>query len=156
MEKTKMASPWVQYANAVNAMFAADGEVDVIYNNEELTLNLLVENPVKADALQQIMPTEKDFGGVKLKITVIPANLKMSKAQMFQAAFSGNAAFKSTVPVEGIFTNPLLYVVFAKEVVQYYNDDLSDLHGNRSTLYQTIAKEIFTDMDGVIYCTDNE
>ena len=153
-EKTRMAPPWVQYANAVQAMFEKDPEVDVVYDNEEKTLALLVENPVKADALQQIMPMEKEFAGIKLKINVIPANLKMSKAQVYQAAFNGNPAFKTVVPVEGVFTNPLLYVLFAKEVVQYFNDDLSDAHGNRSTLYQELAKEIFVPQDGVLYCTD--
>lgn len=153
-KQAKMAPPWVQYANAVNALFEKDGEVDVIYNNDDMTLSLMVENPVKADALQQLMPTEKKFGSVTLKIRVVPANLKMTKAQLYNMAFSGNPAFVTTVPIEGVFTNPLLYVVFEKAVVQYFNDDLGDLHGNRSTLYQELAKEVFEEHDGVMFCTD--
>ena len=80
----------------------------------------------------------------------------MTKAQLYNAAFSGNAAFVNTIPVEGVFTNPILYVVFEKEVVQYFNDDLGDPHGNRSTLYQELAKEVFPEHDGVLYCTDVE
>ena len=153
-KNVKMAPPWVQYANAVNAMFGKDKEVEVVYNNDDKTLKLLVENPVKADALQQLLPVQKEFGNVVLKITVIPANKEMTKAQLYQAAFSNNPALRDVVPVEGVFTNPILYVIFAKEVVQYYNDDLSDAHGNRNTLYQEIAKEIFNHQDGVMYCTD--
>lgn len=152
--EVKMAPPWVQYVNSVNAMFAKDPEVKVIYDNDNTTLSLMVDNPVKADALQQIMPPEKEFGNVTLNIKVVPANLKMTKAQLYHTAFSGNPAYVASVPIEGVFTNPLLYVVFAKEVVQYFNDDLSDLHGNRSTLYQNLANEIFTDHDGVLFCTD--
>ena len=155
-EKAKLAAPWTQYAHAMNAMFAEDRDVEVVFNDDDMTLSLLVENPMTAEALQELIPKEKEYGNVKLKILVIPANLKMSKAQLYQAAFAGNPAFKSAVPIEGVFTNPLLYVVFARKVVQYYNDDLSDLHGNRSTLYQEIAKELFVPQDGVMYCTDNE
>ena len=43
--------------------------------------------------------------------------------------------------------------VFAKEVVQYWNDSLSDPYGKVSTLYQDIAKDIFEDTDGVMFCT---
>lgn len=153
-KQVKMAPPWVQYANAVQALFEKDPEVKIIYDNDNLTLSLMVDNPVKADALQQLMPNEQRYGNVVLTIKVVPANLKMSKAQIYNAAFSGNPAFVTTVPIEGVFTNPLLYVVFAKEVVQYFNDDLGDLHGNRSTLYQELAKEVFWDHDGVQFCTD--
>ena len=41
--------------------------------------------------------------------------------------------------------NSFTYVVFEKEVVQYWNDNLGDINGLRSTLYQDLAKEIFAD-----------
>ena len=62
--------------------------------------------------------------------------------------------FSYVEEVTGIFSNPITYVVFVNEVVQYYNDNLSDIHGLRSTLYQEIAKDIFETRLGVYYCTD--
>ena len=50
-------------------------------------------------------------------------------------------------------TNPLTYVVLKKEVVQFFNDNLNDIHGLETTLYQTIAKDVF-DGTGVFFCTD--
>ena len=48
------------------------------------------------------------------------------------------------------------YVVFENKVVQFFNDDLSDIHGNKSTLYQEIAKDIFGDCDNIYFCTDTK
>lgn len=54
--------------------------------------------------------------------------------------------------------NSFTYVVFEKEVVQYWNDNLADYNGLTSTLYQDLAKEIFEDanLDGVYFCTDED
>jgi hypothetical protein len=53
-------------------------------------------------------------------------------------------------------TNPITYVIFKKEVVQYYDDNLGDAHGNRTTLYEQIANQIFEDREGIYFCTDNK
>jgi hypothetical protein len=48
-------------------------------------------------------------------------------------------------------------VVFVPEVVQYYTDNLGDINGFRTTLYQELAKELFGDSElsrGVYFCTD--
>ena len=52
-------------------------------------------------------------------------------------------------------TNPITYVIFKKEVVQYYNDSLSDAHGMCSTLYQDIAKRILDADEGIFFCTND-
>lgn len=73
---------------------------------------------------------------------------------MYKAAFEGNAAFNYLETVEGVFTNPISYVVFANEVVQFFNDDLNDIHGLKSTLYEDIARDVFEKKDGMCFCTD--
>ena len=45
-KQVKMAPPWVQYANAVQALFEKDPEVKIIYDNDNLTLSLMLNNPV--------------------------------------------------------------------------------------------------------------
>ena len=60
------------------------------------------------------------------------------------------------IDIEGVFVNPIHYCVFKKEVAQYWGDNLGDPHGNVSTLYQEIAKDIFGESGGVIFCTDNK
>ena len=49
-----------------------------------------------------------------------------------------------------------VYIVFKNKVVQYFNDDLKDVNGFCSTLYQKIAKDIFAEngCETACYCTD--
>jgi hypothetical protein len=160
MENTiKMAPPWVTYANVLMAMFEKDPDIKVTYDNENLGVKLYVNGSAKADALVKLLPAEKAFGNVTLKISVVPANDNPDDmVKLFRDAFFGNEAVADiwTAPMEVTQSNPLTYVIFRKEVVQYYNDDLSDAHGNRNTLYQEIAKEIFEDHQGIFFCTDVE
>ena len=159
-KKVALSAPWVTYAREIGAMFDDDPAIKVEYDEENVEVKLYVEGVKKADAISQLLPVEKAFGGVKLKITVIPANEPLSankQKQLFLDAFEGNPAFETAVAVEGIFSNPITYVVFRKKVVQYYNDDLGDINGICSTLYQDIAKNIFeSQTQGIYFCTDTK
>lgn len=155
MDKIKMVSPWVEYYRKVEAFFEHDPSVTVVFDDEAKNLKLLVKGAAKADALSQLLPTEVTFGNVVMTISVIPANDKQSKVDLFRDALSGNEALVTIADITGVFANPISYVIFEKEVVQYWNDDLGDAHGIRSTLYQDLAKEIFgEDNEGVFFCTD--
>ena len=155
MSKLGLSSPWVNFYRELEALFAKDPEVKVVYDEEKNDVKLYVDNLAKADALAQLLPVERTFGNITITVTVIPANKEgASKIQLFRTAFEGNGAFNYTASAEGIFTNPIHYVVFANEVVQYFNDDLSDAHGVRSTLYQDIAEDIFENHESVYFCTN--
>ena len=100
-----------------------------------------------------------------LYITIIPANKTCFES--IKAGYSTNSndivricfnnrAVVNVQVVDGIMTNKMTFVIFKKEVVQYFTDDIGDYHGICSTLYQDLAKEIFGSIDGVFFCTDNE
>ena len=154
----KMSSPWVVYYKEVEQLFKYDPEVRVIYNEETNVLTLYVDNQTKADALTQLLPTEKTFGGVILGIAVVPSNgatfRNRATGNLYQDAFRNNPILSYIKTIEGIFINSLTYVVFINEVVQYYNDSLADINGLCSTLYQEIAKDVFEPKEGIFFCTD--
>lgn len=168
MAKLGLSSPWVIFYNELVAFFKNDKEVKIVYNEDENIVNIYVDSATKADALTQLLPTEKTFGAVTLRVNVIPSNaallrrgsLNLKFAGQAEALFSnalcGNPNFCFAQTYEGIFSNPITYVVFKKEVVQYFNDSLNDINGICSTLYQTIAKDIFETPEGVYYCTSKE
>ena len=150
-----MYAPWVIYVNKVKEIFGKDEAVKISFVDEddgEPILTLRVEGDSKADAIAKLLPSTVEFGNVILKINVIPANYSNDRMDVLKRAFEGNPVVKEFISTD-VYGNPMQYVVFNKEVVQYKSDDISDANGVTSTLYQDIAKEIFSEKDGVYYCT---
>lgn len=154
----KKSAPWVTYYREVEALFKKDEEVLVVLDEENVELKIYVNNQSKASAIQYLMPTEEEFGNVILKIEVIPANgMKIRNVDETNIldivcdAFRENDAVYTVTGVRSMFD--LIYVIFRKEVVQYFDDNLGDINGNCSTLYEVIARNVFRDV-GVKYCTD--
>lgn len=153
--KLKLSPPWAVFYRKVCALFGNDPAIEIAYDEDAPAVRLRVEGEAKADAISKLLPHEKAFGNVTLKIEVIPANdVEETVEGLFEKAFDGNPAFAYAQDVEGVLSNPMCYVVFKPEVVQYFNDDLGDIHGICSTLYQNIAADLFEGQDGAFYCTD--
>jgi len=155
-ENLSLSAPWEVYYRQVDALFGVDPEVNVEFDDDNLILKVYVDNASKAEAIAQLLPMTKQFGNVEVLINVIPANLDNWKASIVKKAFEGNPAVVDIQTIEfDELSNPMCFVSFKKEVVQYYSDNAGDLHGLTSTLYQDIAKELIPS-DGIYYCTDNE
>ena len=152
----KLSPPWLTYCHEVTELFKADPEVEVkIIDGDEPELKLMVKNDSKADAIEQLLPDFVEFGNVKLKVVVVPANKNTSKAELLAIAFYGNDVLRYIERQETPF-GPMHYVVFKREVMQFYNDELYDLHGVRSMLYADAARDVFGEIDGVHFNTDTE
>lgn len=164
--RLKLSPPWVTYVNKLKALFDQDPEIQVIYNNDERTVNIYVENSKKAWAIEKLLPMQKQIGNIQLKITVVPANGgyevagPLSTIEIFDLAFKDNPIYAYSKEISGLFSNKFIYVVFKNKVVQFFNDNLNDIHGLISTLYQNIAYEIFEDANinlmNVFFNTDIE
>lgn len=156
-DKLKLSTPWVTLYRQIGALFGEDPDVKVEYiagDGNDPTIKLYVEGQDKADAISRILPLTYEFGNVTVSVIVVPANKNETKETMFRMAFAGNPAFSYAATAEGVFTNPITYVVFRNRVVQFWNDDLSDINGNETTLYESIAKDLLVNCDGTCFCTD--
>lgn len=71
---------------------------------------------------------------------------------ILQKALTGNDLFDK-IEVMELDDVEFDFCIFKKKVVQYFNDVLSDPHGNMSTLAQDIALEIFDVPKAIMYCT---
>lgn len=168
MATLKLSSPWVEYYRKISALFAGDGDIRIVFDEEEPKLMIYVNNDRKARAMDALVGTEKVFGNVTLKIEVIPANNKVEllsattgytkteKKNLAGALFQGNSAVKSIHDIENYFEGTVTYIIFEKEVVQYFDDNLGSYYGLKSTLYEYIAKDVLSPVAGVYYCTSNE
>ena len=139
----KLSPPWNTFVSELKALFGEDPDIKIVFNEEEYKVDIFVEDAAKADALTQLIPEERIYGNVALKIAVIPADKAGSTgANLIEAAFKGNPVLKQMLRMKTPF-GEYDYAVFRKEVVQFYNDDLCDPHGNESTLFEDIARDVF-------------
>lgn len=156
-----LSPPWISYVHKIESLFNGDEDVIVQYDNDEVALKLFVNDEVKAEAISKLLPMQKEFGNVILTITVYPPNEYVKpRAAYFGEAFKGNPNVVDIITIEDvpgtIISNPITYVIFKKEVVQYFDDNLHDAHGNRTTLNEDIARDVFGESEGIFFCTDNK
>jgi hypothetical protein len=77
-----------------------------------------------------------------------------TRAELIKKALKGNPVLSYDQAVEGVMTNPLHYFVMRNEVAQFWNDNLHDINGRESYLYEDLAREIIGEDDGVMFCTN--
>ena len=152
-----LASPWAIFYHEIQALFEKDEDIKITFDEENYVIKLYVTGTDKAAALEELLPQEKDFGNITLKIEVIPANNENPTfKELYERAFAGNPIFSYASNGYNGITADNTYIVFRKEVVQYYNDSLKDINGLCSTLHQEVAKDVFDETPGVCYCTDTD
>ena len=152
MATVNFSSPWVQYYRKIEALFRYDKEIRVVYDDENVILNLYVSNGEKASLLSTFLPTEMSYGGTVLTTEIWPVNCEFTSVNgKLSDIFKNNNSVQFIETVEGVLD--ITYVVFKDEIVQYYSDDLGDYYGMTSTLYENLAREIFGDSKGVYFST---
>lgn len=164
--RMKLSPPWITTVNMIQAMFEEDKDINIIYNNDFHTIKIYTNDVDKAQALGFIMNWSKNYGNICLDIQVIPPNAELKAKEIdwhntqlvYETAFKGNPVFSFARTVQGLFSNKITYIVFKNKVVQFFNDDLNDIYGNMTTLYEDIARDIFNEdalvNKGICYCTD--
>lgn len=160
MKEFELASAWVNLGKKITEMFKQDEEVKVKCDEYETdgvyNIALYVSNTDKAEALRKLLPIEETFGNVTAQIAVYPPNREnQSTADLIKTAFAHNGAVSRVVTVKNLMSNPITYCAFDPVVVQYPMDNLHDVNGNVSTLYENIARDLFGESDGVCFCTDS-
>lgn len=160
MAKISLSPPWIIYYKELNAFFENDPDVKVLFDEEKNEIKLYVSDAEKAKALSELLPMVKKYEEVELKIAIIPANgaafgFKSSSVDSIKAALKNNPIVDKIETVSGLFGYDLHYVLFKKEVVQYFTDNIGDYNGFCSTLYENIARDIFEDTIGVFFCTSD-
>lgn len=163
--RLKMSPPWSTFINEVEELFDGDPQIacNVNHSSSNPYITLACNNGDKVTALQQILPSEVNFGNITLKINIDgkPSNRAFTtKKELFEVAFEKNPVFAYAVcPNEdGYAWFSMTYVVFKNHVVQFFADNLNDCHGIISTLYEDIAREVLTGegVQGVYFNTDIE
>ena len=164
--RMKLSPPWCTHVSMLEAIFGEDKDITIKYDNDLYAVKIYVNDADKAFALDKIINSWKEYGNIVLRVIVVSPNYEKIKKEtescdtqsLYEIAFKGNPVFSFAKTVQGLLSNKITYVVFKNKVVQFFNDDLNDVYGNMTTLYENIAREIFDSTvnvnKGVAYCTD--
>lgn len=162
MTKVSLSSPWTTFYKQIKAFFGKDPDIRVVYDEDGPEIKLYVASAEKAAGLAALLPATRLFGNIILKLTVVPPNnaeplpiyhdSASGIAQALKDALKGNPAVNDFQEIDAMGWHAY-YVLFAREVVQFFNDNMADWNGCTSTLYQDLAKEIFPALNGFYFCT---
>lgn len=153
-DKLVLSSPWYTYIRKIHAVFGKDPDIPAItYDDNDKEIKLYVIDTIKADAISKILPTEKTFGNVTLKITVFPSNESETLGDIYRKAFNGNPVFDDVVTNVNPYGFDGVYVLFKEPVAQFYNDCLNHPAGVKSELFEDIARDLFENTNGVYFAT---
>lgn len=151
-----LCPPWVEYFNKLNCLFGDDPEIKLEQDFDKREIRMYIESTDKAQALGKLLPGGFSYGTERWHLAIIPANeTRQNPRDLLLTALEGNPNFCGIIDYkQDAIDRPFVYMMFAKKVAQYYNDNLEDANGMRSTLYSKLAKELFLPYDPTIkFCT---
>ncbi len=162
MLNLKLEAPWYTFQKKLAALFERDVDIKVgdIYECDaedvQYCLDIEVRKHEKFVALDRVLPDVKEFGNVKLAITLYDEenNADNPDIALYKTIFEGNPILQDIKEIIDPAGVSHVYVQFKPEVIQFFDDDISDYNGNWSGLAQSIAQEVFdNDYRGVYFCT---
>ncbi len=159
MENIRLSPPWYTFANEIKYTYGLSPYItvhDLEGEEDRYTLPIKVYNNDIATALRNILPLTTIIGNITIDIVVLNSRNKVvpvtnkaytpqTLAQTFCTALYKNPLFIGTVltakklPTLMQSTIGDVAIVIRKSVVQFFNDDISDLCSN----YNEVAAKVF-------------
>jgi hypothetical protein len=153
----QLSPPWITYFNELKNTIGEDPEVTVgplIPIDSQYIALVNTTNNEKATALATLINQSIEFGNVTLTVIVVnneqeiitgvPCPLRpFAVADLVQVALEGNPYFEEVVvkpPFPG--EQNAVYPVFKVEVIQFFNDDISNL----CNTFTGVASKVFNDV----------
>lgn len=154
-ENLKLSPPYVIHYNKLVALFGEDPDFEISpIDDETRSCTISTENRLKYMLLEKnLYSADVDDKQLGLHINLEYTGADRMGANELAALLSTNPHFHSLYEAkEGPFQ--FSSVVFKKEVLQFYNDNIFDPYIHASVLAQDMVKDLFTSR---CYCsTANE
>lgn len=158
-ERVKLSSPWETIHHMLAAIFADDEEIQVgDIDESNYTMTITVYNDEKFKALSRRLRQQYELGNITLTIILLDAvddAADKSSAKDLETIFAGNKFFSKVESVRDFMGFEHNYCLFSREILQYYNDNITDPNGFESKLMQDVAGQIFN-INDVNWCTELE
>lgn len=159
MPYVNLEAPWDTYRKKLNALFEHDKDIEVCeferIEDNNYILDIYAKTHKKAMALEKVLPSCKTFGNMVVEIAIHDEenDKKENLTEVYETLFKGNPIvkdFKNATDPAGYSHG---FVRFKPEVIQFFDDNLTDYNGNWNGLAEDIAREVFVRTKGVNFCT---
>ena len=151
----KLSPPWHTFFNFVKHTIGKDKQVKVLEMKEvsetDFIIQIEVKDKDKALALATILEPHKEFGNINVYVEVLcfgkavkPSEKKQNVCTLvkfYEKAFETNKYFVHAEVVD-FFGSMILFPVFKKEIIQFFNDNLADLYQNFNGVVADVFKEM--------------
>ena len=160
MKDTKLglSAPWVTYQGMVATLFKDDPDITVSYlDNDEKSFTVSTSNADKFMLLNKYLKPSADFGGVTVKVNLEYTGtdpIKRGIADDMKKLFAGNSILEDVMEADTPFGD-MTYLLFKRDAVGFYNDNLTNPWGNSNYLACDVAKAVLNPMTGVNFTTNN-
>ncbi|WP_072333409.1 hypothetical protein [Thermoactinomyces sp. DSM 45891] len=156
-KNVELSPPWVTYFNEIKYSVGVDPGVTVgplIPVGDVYLILVTVSGNEKAKAIATLLNPTKTFGNVVVFVVVIDTHGELISplpcpldafclASIFQIALTGNEFFQDVVVQPQLPGQPYaVYPVFKPEVIQFFNDDISNL----CNTFTGVAASVFQDV----------
>lgn len=146
--KVGLSSPWITYYRKINALFGVDPDLDVKYNDDTddtKTISIESTNTFKIMALEKLLKPSVTFGNITVSVKCLVKNdEKEAVSALFKTAFSGNPHLSDIIDKKVIAVDET-FVLFKKEVIQFFNDDCTDYFSNWNGLAEDILRTVMNE-----------
>jgi len=158
----RLEAPWQTYQKKIKALFERDKDIIVgeIYEatdgGVDYAFDIEVMRHDKYIALDRVLTGVKVFGNVTLGIVLYDEEnaSNADPLSLYKTLFDGNPIVKAIATRTDATGTDWNYICFNPEIVQFFDDDLTDFNGNWSGLAEDIAREVFADnYHSVNFCT---
>lgn len=162
MKTAELSPPWYTLWNEIKASIGNDTAVTVNpldTKSSPYLVPITVADHDKAVAIASVMALRHQMGNITVDVQVkdregrivspeIPESVE-KLAEMVKKALGDNTWFVEVV-VKPLFMREVVFVVFKKAVIQFFNDDLSDLYNNYNNVVAFVFRDVLNPAPGGI------
>jgi hypothetical protein len=153
-----LSPPWYTFWNKVNSALGNDPDISVGQldtSSNPYVIKVTVSDQNKANALATIVQRNQVFGNVGVQVQIlyqgqqaVPIAIGSAQqlAKVVQTALGGNGWF---VEVQSRGLTPgskqeVVFPIFQKAVIQFFNDDLSDYYSNFNGVVDSVFANVLS------------
>ena len=125
-----LSAPWYTFAKTVKYIFEKDPDITVAFSDEingTLTITIETSSPKKLISIKKIVGSKRNFGNINVVIKYALTTNAIT-TEDYQLAFADTGLIDQIIESQDPMGTD--FVVVNRDLVQFYNDNIFDYHGN--------------------------